>query len=237
MGATALFGEKYGDFVRVITFDPDFSVELCGGTHVPFTGQIGFFKITSEGSVASGVRRIEAITSVEAENYFRQQEDLIKEVQDILKNPKDVKKAIEALLSERNELKKELDVLHLEKAAQVKGQLISQFDDRDGHKVLIAQVSLPNADALKKLAYELKNEVEKPLIVLAADVDGKPQIAVIIDENLIAEKGYNAGQIVRDLAKEIQGGGGGQPFFATAGGKNLGGLPQVVSKARELFLG
>jgi alanyl-tRNA synthetase len=237
MGATALFGEKYGDFVRVITFDPDFSVELCGGTHVPFTGQIGFFKITSEGSVASGVRRIEAITSVEAENYFRQQEDLIKEVQDILKNPKDVKKAIEALLSERNELKKELDVLHLEKAAQVKGQLISQFEEKDDHKVLIAQVSLPNADALKKLAYELKNEVDKSLIVLAADVDGKPQIAVIIDENLIAEKGYNAGQIVRDLAKEIQGGGGGQPFFATAGGKNLGGLPQVVSKARELFLG
>lgn len=237
MGATALFGEKYGDFVRVITFDPDFSVELCGGTHVPFTGQIGFFKITSEGSVASGVRRIEAITSVEAENYFRQQEDLLKEVQDILKNPKDVKKAIEALLSERNELKKELDVLHLEKAAQVKGQLISQFEEKDDHKVLIAQVSLPNADALKKLAYELKNEVEKSLIVLAADIDGKPQIAVIIDETLIAEKGYNAGQIVRDLAKEIQGGGGGQPFFATAGGKNLGGLPQVVSKARELFLG
>jgi alanine--tRNA ligase len=237
MGATALFGEKYGDFVRVITFDPDFSVELCGGTHVPFTGQIGFFKIASEGSVASGVRRIEAITSVEAENYFRQQEDLLKEVQDILKNPKDVKKAIEALLSERNELKKELDVLHLEKAAQVKGQLISQFEEKDDHKVLVAQVSLPNADALKKLAYELKNEVEKSLIVLAADIDGKPQIAVIIDETLIAEKGYNAGQIVRDLAKEIQGGGGGQPFFATAGGKNLGGLPQVVSKARELFLG
>lgn len=237
MGATALFGEKYGDFVRVITFDPDFSVELCGGTHVPFTGQIGFFKITSEGSVASGVRRIEAITSVEAENYFRQQEDLLKEVYDILKNPKDVKKAIEALLSERNELKKELDVLHLEKAGQVKGQLISQFEEKDDHKVLIAQVSLPNVDALKKLAYELKNEVEKSLIVLAADIDGKPQIAVIIDETLIAEKGYNAGQIVRDLAKEIQGGGGGQPFFATAGGKNLGGLPQVVSKARELFLG
>ncbi|TFV97384.1 alanine--tRNA ligase [Algoriphagus kandeliae] len=236
MGAMALFGEKYGDFVRVITFDPSFSVELCGGTHVPFTGQIGFFKIVSEGSVASGVRRIEAITSVAAEKYLREQESLLKEVQELLKNPKDVKKAIESLLSERNDLKKELEALHLEKAAQVKSNLLSQFVDQGDAKVLIAQVELPNADALKKLAYELKNEVEKAFVVLAANIDDKPQIAVILDEPLIESKGWNAGAIVRDLAKEIQGGGGGQPFFATAGGKNLQGLPQVVKKAKEMFL-
>ncbi|MCS5489151.1 alanine--tRNA ligase [Algoriphagus limi] len=236
MGAMALFGEKYGDFVRVITFDPSFSVELCGGTHVPYTGQIGFFKIVSEGSVASGVRRIEAITSVAAEKYLRDQEGLLKEVQELLKNPKDVKKAIESLLSERNELKKELEALHLEKAAQVKSSLLSQFVDQGDSKILIAQVELPNADALKKLAYELKNEVDKAFVVLAADIDGKPQIAVILDESLIESKGWNAGAIVRDLAKEIQGGGGGQPFFATAGGKNLQGLPQVVKKAKEMFL-
>lgn len=236
MGAMALFGEKYGDFVRVITFDPTFSVELCGGTHVPYTGQIGFFKIISEGSVASGVRRIEAITSEAAEKYLRDQEGMLKEVQDLLKNPKDVRKAIESLLSERNELKKELEALYLEKAAQVKSNLLSQFVDQGDAKVLIAPVEMPNADALKKLAYELKNEVEKAFVVLAANVDGKPQIAVILDESLIELKGWNAGTIVRDLAKEIQGGGGGQPFFATAGGKNLQGLPQVVKKAKEMFL-
>lgn len=236
MGATALFGEKYGDYVRVITFDPNYSVELCGGTHVPSTAQIGLFKITSEGSVASGVRRIEAITSVEAEKYLKEQESLLKEIQDLLKNPKDLKKAVETLLQERNDLKKEIEGLHLEKAAGVKTELLNQFVSGDGVNTLIAKVTLPNADSLKKLAYELKNEVDTAFAILAAEIDGKPQIAVILDEGLVQSKNLNAGQIVRDLAKEIQGGGGGQPFFATAGGKNLAGLDNVVAKAKEMFL-
>lgn len=235
-GATALFGEKYGDFVRVITFDKDFSVELCGGTHVPQTSQIGLFKIISEGSSASGVRRIEAITAEAAEKYYREQEELLKKVQEILKNPKDVTKSLEALLQERNELKKELDELHLEKAGAVKKELLTQFIAGDGINTLIAQVSLPNADSLKKLAYELKNEMENAFVILAANIDGKPQIAVIIEEELVQNRKLNAGQIVRDLAKEIQGGGGGQPFFATAGGKNPAGLDNVVAKAKELYL-
>ncbi|MBN7816121.1 alanine--tRNA ligase [Algoriphagus pacificus] len=236
MGATALFGEKYGDFVRVITFDPNYSVELCGGTHVPSTSQIGLFKIVSEGSSASGVRRIEAITAKAAESYLREHDILVKEIQELLKNPKDIKKAVEALIQERNELKKEIESLHQEKAGAVKGQLLNQFVEADGINTLIAQVSLPNADSLKKLAYELKNEVENAFVILAAAIDGKPQIAVIIEDALVQSKNLNAGQIVRDLAKEIQGGGGGQPFFATAGGKDLAGLERVVAKARELYL-
>ena len=235
-GATALFGEKYGDFVRVITFDPKFSVELCGGTHVPYTSQIGLFKIVSEGSISSGVRRIEAITSVKAENYLRGQEQLVKEIQEILKNPTDLKKAVESLLSERNELRKEIDSLHQEKASGVKQELLKAMEPAGNKNVIIAKVTLPSADALKKLAFELKNEVEMALVVLAADIAGKPQIAVILDDALISSENLNAGQIVRDLAREIQGGGGGQPFFATAGGKNLGGLDQVVVRAKAQFL-
>lgn len=235
-GATALFGEKYGDFVRVITFDKEFSVELCGGTHVPQTSKIGLFKIISEASSASGVRRIEAITAKAAEEYFRKQEHLVKEIQELLKNPKDLMTSIESLLQERNDLKKEIDLLHLEKSSGVKVELLKQFVAGEGINTLIAQVELPNADSLKKLAYELKNETEHAFVILAAKIGDKPQIAVIIDEELIANKDLNAGQIVRELAKEIQGGGGGQAFFATAGGKNLAGLENVVVKARELYL-
>ncbi|GAB2486169.1 alanine--tRNA ligase [Algoriphagus taiwanensis] len=236
MGATALFGEKYGDFVRVITFDKDFSVELCGGTHVPATSQIGLFKITSEGSISAGVRRVEAITSKAVEAYLREQEALVKEIQELLKNPRDVKKAIESLIQERNDLKKEIETLHLEKAAGVKSELLKQFVEKEGVQILISQVELPNADSLKKLAYELKNEVSPALVVLAAKIEDKPQLAVILEESLIASKGWNAGQIVRDLAREIQGGGGGQPFFATAGGKDLSGLEKAVAKAKAMFL-
>ena len=236
LGATALFGEKYGDFVRVITFGKEYSVELCGGTHVSETSQIGLFKITSEGSIAAGVRRIEAITATGAETYIREQEGLVKELQELLKNPRDLVKAVESLVQERNELRKEIEQLHLEKSAGVKDQLKGQFVQKGSMQVLIAAVTLPNADSLKKLVYELKNEVSKACIVLAATIDGTPQVAVFIDESLLEETGLHAGNLVRELAKEIQGGGGGQPFFATAGGKDLNGLPQVVAKAKSILL-
>ncbi|TVP42943.1 MAG: alanine--tRNA ligase [Mongoliibacter sp.] len=234
-GATALFGEKYGDYVRVITFDKDFSVELCGGTHVRATGEIGIFKIVSEGSISAGVRRIEAITAKVAEEYVNQQLQLLGEIQELLKSPKDLKKSLEVLLNERNELRKEIEVLHTKEAGALKGELIKTVKEVNGYNFIAAKVTLPSADALKKLAFELRNEITKVLAVIAADIDGKPQIAVIIDEELVKEKGFNAGNFVRDLAKEIQGGGGGQPFFATAGGKNLSGLSNVITKAEELF--
>jgi len=234
-GATALFGEKYGDFVRVITFDRNFSVELCGGTHVSSTGMIGLFKIISEGSISAGVRRIEAISAESAEAYVNDQFQLLKEIQELLKNPRDVKKSIEALIQERNDLRKDLEVMHAQQAGALKEQLIRGIEQVGGTNQIIAQVSMPSADALKKLAFELKNEVENVIVVLAAEIDGKPQVAVLISDNLIAEKSLNAGLLVRELAKEIDGGGGGQPFFATAGGKNLSGLPAVLVKAKTLL--
>lgn len=236
-GATALFGEKYGDFVRVITFDRNFSVELCGGTHVSATGNIGLFKIVSEGSISSGVRRIEAITAKAAEEFIQSNLDLVKEIQELLKSPKDLKKAVEALLLERNELKKEIEALHLQQAGALKTELIQKVKSVNGLNLIIEQVKLPSAEALKKLSFELKNEVSQVLAILAAEIEGKPQIAVIINEELVSSKGLNAGNLVRELAKEIQGGGGGQPFFATAGGKNLEGLPLVIEKAQAMFAG
>ncbi|KEO72535.1 alanine--tRNA ligase [Anditalea andensis] len=235
MGATALFGEKYGEFVRVIAFDRDYSIELCGGTHVASTGKIGLFKIVSEGSIASGVRRIEAITASVAENYINEQLYLIKEISDILKNPRDLKKSLEAIISEKNELKKEIEALHLQKAGSIKDDLIRSAVQVGDIHMILAQVNLPSAEGMKKLAYEIRNEVSNVLLVLAATIENKPQIAVMIDEHVVKSRDLNAGDIVRELAKEIQGGGGGQAFFATAGGKNAAGLPLVIEKAKTMF--
>ncbi|MFC2186011.1 alanine--tRNA ligase [Fulvivirgaceae bacterium LMO-SS25] len=235
LGATALFGEKYGEFVRVITFGQDFSVELCGGTHTPATGNIGYFKIVSESSVAAGVRRIEALTSEGAELYMREKEAILNEVQQILKAPKDITKALQQLLDDRSNLQKELEKLHLDKASGMKDELKQKLFAHSGMNVIVEQVNLPNADALKKIAYELKNEVENLMLILAAEIDKKPMIAVMIADNLVTEKGLDAGKMVRELAKNIQGGGGGQPFFATAGGKNLAGLPKVIEAAQSMI--
>ncbi|HSI75774.1 MAG TPA: alanine--tRNA ligase [Lunatimonas sp.] len=235
LGATALFGEKYGEFVRVITFGRDFSVELCGGTHVQATGNIGFFKIISEGSISAGVRRIEAITSVQAEAYVREQLQTLKDIQELLKAPRDVKKSVAGLLQEKNELRKEVEGLHLKQAAQIKDQLLGKIHRAGDLDLLVASVTLPSADALKKLSFELKNESDRFVGILIADIGGKPQIAVVVDEQVVAEKQYDAGKIVRELAKNIQGGGGGQPFFATAGGKDLEGIPLAVKHAKEIL--
>ncbi|WP_053405704.1 alanine--tRNA ligase [Persicobacter sp. CCB-QB2] len=235
LGATALFGEKYGDFVRVITFDPNYSVELCGGTHVPATGQIGLFKITTESSVAAGVRRIEALTADGAEAYINKEAEELKAIKEALKNPKDAVKAIDALMKERAALAKEIEGLHSEKAQALKGDLKNAVVEKDGVNVIIKKVSIPAADQLKNLCFQMKNETENLFMVLAADVAGKPQVAVVVSENLIEAKELHAGKLVKELAKEIKGGGGGQPFFATAGGKDINGLDAVVAKASEII--
>ncbi len=232
-GVTALFGEKYGDYVRVITFDETFSKELCGGTHVKATGQIGYFKIVAESAVAAGVRRIEAITGEAAENYINEQAKLVQQVKELLKNPKDISKSIESLLEENARLKKEVEKSVLEKAAGLKHELAKQAQQINGINFIAAKVELPSADAVKNLAYQLKDIVTDLFLVLAANFDGKPNLTVMIAENLVKEKGLNAGTIVRELAKEIQGGGGGQPFFATAGGKNAAGLDAALKKAKS----
>ncbi|MCC5931349.1 MAG: alanine--tRNA ligase [Cyclobacteriaceae bacterium] len=233
MGAMALFGEKYGEFVRVITFDPAYSVELCGGTHVKATGQIGYFKILTESSVAAGVRRIEALTSVAAVNYVDQQLELLNSIREVLKNPKDPVKAVESILSEKSQLLKQVEKYQLEQTKSIKENLKNKVQLSGKYSVIADVVEMPTADALKKLAFELKNEISNLYLVLAASIDEKPQIAVMFSENLVEEDGLDANQIVRELAPEIQGGGGGQKFFATAGGKDVKGLPRVIEKIKS----
>jgi len=234
-GVTALFGEKYGDHVRVITFDETFSKELCGGTHVKATGYIGYFKIMSESAVAAGVRRIEAITGIMAERFINEQSRLVNQLKDLLKNPKDISKSVESLLEENTKLKKEIEKSILEKSSGLKNELAAKAETINGINFIAQKVELPNADAIKNLAYQLKDIVSDLFLVLAADIDGKPNLTVMLSENLVKDKGLNAGNIVRELAKEIQGGGGGQPFFATAGGKDLSGLDKALEKAKSFI--
>ncbi len=233
MGAMALFGEKYGDKVRVIVFDPEYSVELCGGTHVARTGQIGCFKIISESSIAAGVRRIEAITADAAEAYVNENLKTLARIRAMFNNPKDIVKIVENVVNEKNALAKEIEKMHHEKAANLKQSLLEKAEDIHGATVIIDKVSSPNADTLKKIAFELKNQVHDLFMILAADIGGKPQIAIMISDSLVKKHDLHAGTMVRELAKEIKGGGGGQPFFATAGGKDAGGLISVVEKAKE----
>jgi alanyl-tRNA synthetase len=234
-GVTALFGEKYGDYVRVITFDASFSKELCGGTHVKATGQIGYFKIVSESAVAAGVRRIEAITGIAAETYITEQTKLVQQVKELLKNPKDVAKSIETLLEENSRLKKEIEKSVLEKSSGLKDDLAKKAESINGINFIAQQVELPNVDGVKNLAYNLKDIVPNLFLVLAANIDGKPNITVMIAENLVKDKGLHAGNIVKELAKEIKGGGGGQPFFATAGGSDVSGIDNALAKAKSFI--
>ena len=235
MGAMALFGEKYGDFVRVITFDKDFSVELCGGTHVPQTGHIGFLKILSESSVAAGVRRIEAITADKAEKFVADQSHLINEVKEVLKHPKDPLKAIQSLVAERSKLMKEIEVLLAQKGKQIKSELKSKIVIQGDVNTIVEYIEIASTDLLKKLSFEMKNEVDKLIMILAANVEGKPQVSVVIDDALVKQLDLHAGKIVKQLAQNINGGGGGQPFFATAGGSDLSGLEKVINEARNVI--
>jgi alanyl-tRNA synthetase len=236
-GATALFGEKYADVVRVITFDADYSVELCGGIHAPNTGEIGFFKIVSESAVGAGVRRIEAVTAELAEQYVDEQLDLLAQVRELLGNPQHLTTTIQKLSEETAALRKQLEQAEQQQLGQLKDQLAQQVKPLGGVNFLAAKVPARSADALKTLAFGLRQVTENLVLVLGADVDGKPQLAVMLDDELAKGGKLNASQLVRELAKEIQGGGGGQPFFATAGGKNAAGLDAAIGKAEGLVSG
>ncbi|TAH20293.1 MAG: alanine--tRNA ligase [Cytophagales bacterium] len=236
MGAMALFGEKYGDFVRMIVFDKNYSIELCGGTHVPSTGKIGTFKIIGESSSSAGVRRIEAITAEKAEQYFNEQLAINTQLKELLKNPKDVVKAVETLIEEKAELQKQIEAYQQKEIQVVKNELLKNIQQKGDIYFLAQEVSVPNAESLRQISFELKNQVNNLFLVLAANIDGKPQISVMIADNLVKDKGLDASKIVRELAKEIQGGGGGQPFFATAGGKDVSGLGKVLSVAKNLVV-
>ncbi|UZX27115.1 alanine--tRNA ligase [Riemerella anatipestifer] len=227
-GAMALFGEKYGDNVRMIQFGS--SKELCGGTHAKSTSEIGLFKIVSESSTAAGIRRIEAISSEKANVYFKELEEQMAQLSLVLKT-KDVQKSVEKLLEENQKLKSELEIIKKELAKNETADWKNQFVSKEGKNLLVKMTSL-DAASVKDIVFQLKKEVPTSVIVILSDANDKPMISVGVSDDL--GDSYNAGAIVKELAKEIQGGGGGNPGFATAGGKNLEGLPKAYEKAQSL---
>jgi alanyl-tRNA synthetase len=229
LGAMMLFGEKYGESVRVVKFGQ--SVELCGGTHVAATGQIGLFKIVSESAIAAGVRRIEAITADHAEMYIDDQLKTLKSIRETVKGSKDILESVMNLLRENDELTRQIEQLNRERLKILKADLKSKVLTEKGVCIISGIVDMDNASMIKDLAFQLKAEVENLFLVLGAEIEGKPNLTVMISENLVAEMGLNAGQIVREAGKAIKGGGGGQPFYATAGGKDVAGLQAAIEKA------
>ncbi|MBW2936748.1 alanine--tRNA ligase [Aureisphaera sp. CAU 1614] len=229
-GALALFGEKYGDTVRAIKFGK--SMELCGGTHVQNTNDVWHFIITSEGAVASGIRRIEAITGDAAKQYFEERAASFKQVQKLLNNTPDPVSSIEKLQEENNELQKQIQQLLKDKAKNLKGDLKAEVKEVNGVHYLATEIDL-DAAGQKDLAFELGNEVDNLFLLFGSAIDGKALLTCYISKELVAEKNLNAGQIVRELGKYIQGGGGGQPFFATAGGKNPEGITEALKAAED----
>lgn len=232
LGAMMLFGEKYGDTVRVIQFGD--SIELCGGTHVPNTGNIGWFKITSEGSVASGIRRIEAISNQTAEKYINEKLVKLDDVNALFKNTKNVVQSVQELIDNNNSMQKQLEKIEKERAKNIKADLKKSIVEKDGINFLDAIVPL-DGGAIKDLLFQLKGEVENLFAVIGGESDGKCTLSVIIDEELVKSKDLHAGNIVRSAAKHIQGGGGGQPFFATAGGKDPSGLKAAIDEVKNLI--
>ncbi len=234
MGAMALFGEKYGDKVRVIKFGN--SIELCGGTHVSATGNIGIIKITSESAIAAGIRRIEAITGEIAENYFRKEITTINNISDIFKGSKNIIGSIEKLISDNVELSKKIELFNKENAKQIKNFLKTKIQTINGANLIAENIKIDSAESVKDISYQLKSEIENLILIIGAEINEKPLLSIMISDNLVASKNINASKIVRDAAVEINGGGGGQAFYATAGGKNINGLLKSINKAKELVL-
>jgi len=234
-GAMALFGEKYGDTVRVVTADPAFSVELCGGTHVQQTGSIGLFIITSEGAVAAGVRRIEALTGQAAFDFVTQKLEEHKQVTEVLKS-KEPLKAIEKLSTEKVALEKRVERLEAKELVGIRNELLQKDEIINQINFIGDIVEVSNADALKKLCADLKNHLKDFVIVLCANIGGKPFVAVSIADNVVAARGLDAGQMIKqNIAPLIKGGGGGQKTLATAGGQEAGQLPQVIEAVKSLL--
>ena len=231
-GAMMLFGEKYGDEVRMIEFDS--SKELCGGTHAPATGALGSFRITQETAVASGIRRIEAITGSAALQAMNSERTALQAIKSLLKAPANIEKAVEDLLTKHSSLQKELDAVKQKEAAAAKSDLASNLDVVNGINTFIGEMPL-DAGAIKDIAFQLKGEKAPFFGVFGSNVGGKVTLTVAISDDLVSGKDLHAGNIVRNLAKYIQGGGGGQPFFATAGGKNPDGLGAAFEEAKGLL--
>ncbi|GAA4960180.1 alanine--tRNA ligase [Algibacter aquimarinus] len=229
-GAMSLFGEKYGDTVRAIRFGN--SIELCGGTHVKNTSDIWHFKIVSEGAVASGIRRIEAITNDAVKDFYHENNRAYFEMKDLLNNSKEPVKALQNLQEENTNLKKQIEILLKDKAKSIKSELKNELTEINGVQFLAKKLDL-DAGGLKDVAFELGSQFDNLFLLFATEQNGKALLSCYISKELVASKDLNAGQVVRELGKYIQGGGGGQPFFATAGGKNPGGIDEALRKAKD----
>ena len=234
-GAMMLFGEKYGDKVRVITFDKQFSSELCGGTHVKATGEIGYFKILSESGVAAGIRRIEAITGAASRKYINDEVTTLSNVKGLFKNTPNVVKSVSDLQEENKNLKKQISQMLAAQAQGIKKDLIKEVQQVNGVNLLASRLPIQDTDVVKDLSYQLEKEIGDVVIVFGCEVKAKPQLMVTISKSLVENNSLDAGKIIRELAKEIKGGGGGQAFFATAGGNDLSGLDKAISKAKEVI--
>ncbi len=236
MGAMALFGEKYGDVVRVVVMDPNYSIELCGGTHVGNTGELGFFKITHESAVAAGVRRIEALSGAAAETYLNEQLQLIEDIKASLKNPKDLKKAIENISAENADLKKTVESLQNKQLSSIRQSLVNNVEELNGISFIGAEVEVSNADALKKLCFDLKNDLTDYVVVLTANIGGKVNVAIMLEDLIAQNRNLDAGKIIKEhISPLIKGGGGGQKTLATAGGQDASNLNQVIAKVKSLL--
>ncbi|MBO6027553.1 MAG: alanine--tRNA ligase, partial [Bacteroidales bacterium] len=231
MGATALFGEKYGDKVRVVVFDKDYSMELCGGCHTSATGNIGMFKIVSEGAIAAGIRRIEAITGEAVEQYLDEQLDLIGQLRETVKS-NDLVKGVVSLNEQNSALRKEVERLMQEKAQATAESLMAKAVDHEGCKLIVERLSA-TGDQLRNIALILKQLNENTIAILGSVCDSKPALCLLLPVAYAENKGLDATKLIREVAKEIQGGGGGQPSLCVAGGRNADGLPKAMEMLKE----
>ncbi|MDE3252180.1 MAG: alanine--tRNA ligase [Bacteroidota bacterium] len=237
MGAMALFGEKYGDTVRVVIIDPHYSIELCGGTHVGHTGELGLCRIRHESAVAAGVRRIEAVCGLAAETFIAEQFTEIQEVRELLKHPKDLSKAVESLVAELSEARKKIESLEARQLIITRNELLGKVENLQDIQFLGAVVEVSSAEGLKKLAFEFKTTLSHYVIVLAASVGGKAQVVILMDETVATTRNLEATKIIREqVAPLIKGGGGGQKTLATAGGQDASNLSQVIEQVRLLLV-
>ena len=234
MGATALFGEKYGEKVRIIKFGD--IIELCGGTHVDATGQIGIFVITAETAISAGIRRIEALTADKAEAYLKQKVQTLQQISEIFNYPADLKKSIEKLIAENNKLSQQNEALLQDKITSLKKSLVHNMEQVNGVNYVSEIINIESSAAMKDMVFQLKNEVNNLILLLGANIKGKPNLFLMISENLVKQYNVNASDIIREAAKEINGGGGGQPFYATAGGKEPGKLSAALDKGTKLIM-
>ena len=236
MGAMALFGEKYADTVRVVIIDPAYSIELCGGTHVGSTGELGIFKIKQETAIAAGVRRIEAVCGNAAEVLIKEQFDQVRQIRETLKNPANIIKSIESIQAENAALNKRIESLEARQLVGIRNELLHKDEIINNVSFIGDIIEVPNADALKKLCFDLKNHLHDHLVVLCANIGGKANVAIGISETVVTAKKLDAGKIINEHVKTlIKGGGGGQATLATAGGQDVSRLQDVIESVKSLL--